>query len=135
MQQQSYAEQQAQQAYLQRELEALRASVPELADPKTATRIKETMLRLGQEVYGYTADEIGQVMDHRALRVMRDAVKYHELISGKQLAKKTKVVQKSRPVKGGSKKSDSNVRAVADRKNRLRKTGSINDALGLILNA
>jgi hypothetical protein len=35
LQQQSYAEQQAQQVYLQRELEALRTNVPEFADPKT----------------------------------------------------------------------------------------------------
>jgi hypothetical protein len=34
LQQQSYAEQQAQQVYLQRELDSLRTNVPEFADPK-----------------------------------------------------------------------------------------------------
>lgn len=134
MQQQSYAEQQAQQAYLQRELEALKVAVPEFADPATAKATRETMLKLGQEVYGYTPEEIGMVMDHRALRVLRDAMKYNELMSGKQQAKKTKTVPKSRPVKGGAKKTDSNVKAVRERKGKLKKTGSIEDALGLILN-
>ena len=135
MQQQSYAEQQAQQAYLQRELEALKIAVPEFADPKTAAATRETMLRMGSEVYGYTPEEIGMVMDHRALRVMRDAMKYQELMSGKQQAKKTKTVPKTRPVKGGAKKTDSNVKAIRERKGKLKRSGSIDDALGLILNA
>lgn len=135
MQQQSYAEQQAQQAYLQRELEALKVAVPEFADPKTAAATRETMLRMGQEIYGYSPEEIGMVMDHRALRVMRDAMKYQELMSGKQQAKKTKIVPKTRPVKGGAKKTDSNVKAIRERKSKLKRSGSINDALGLILNA
>lgn len=135
MQQQSAAEQQAQQAYLQTELDMLKKAVPEFGDPKQAPKLRDSMMRIGQEVYGYTQEEIGMVMDHRALRVMRDAIKYQELMGGKDQAKKTKVVPKSRPVRGGAKKSDSNVKAVRERKSRLKKTGSIDDALGLILNA
>ena len=135
MQQQSAAEQQAQQVYLQRELDMLKQAVPEFGDPKEAPKLRDSMMRLGQEVYGYSPEEIGMVMDHRALRVMRDAIKYQELMGGKNQAKKTKVVPKSRPVRGGAKKSDSNVKAVRERKSRLKKSGSIDDALGLILNA
>ena len=135
MQQQSYAEQQAQQAYLQRELEALKVAVPEFADPKTAASTRESIIKVGQEVYGYAPEEIGMVMDHRALRVLRDAMKYQEMMSGKQQAKKTKIAPKTRPVKGGAKRTDSNVKALRERKGKLKRSGSIDDALGLILNA
>ena len=135
MQQQSYAEQKAQQAYMQRELEALKTAVPEFSDPQKAGKLREQMFRTGQEVYGYSPEEIGMVMDHRALRVMRDAIKYQELMSGKQRAQKDKVAPKGRPLKAGAKRTDSNVKAVRERKSRLKKSGSIDDALGLILNA
>jgi len=135
MQQQTHAEKQAQQAFLQRELEQLKVAVPEFSDPNQASKLREQMLRTGQEVYGYTPEEIGMVMDHRALRVMRDAIKYQELMSGKQQAKKTKVAPKTRPVRAGAKKTDSNVKAVRERKSKLKRSGSIDDALGLILNA
>lgn len=135
MQQQSAAEQQAQQAYLQSELQMLKTAVPEFADPKQAPKLRDAIMNVGQKVYGYSPEEIGTVMDHRALRVLRDAIKYQELMGGKDQAKKTKVVPKSRPVRGGAKKSDSNVKAVRERKSRLKKSGSIDDALGLILNA
>ena len=135
LQQQSYAEQQAQQVYLQRELEALRTNVPEFADAKSAGKVKDMILKVGQESYGYSPEEIGMVTDHRALKVLLDAAKYREMMGGKDQARKTKTAPKSRPVKGGAKQTGSNVKAVRERKSRLKRTGSIDDALGLILNA
>lgn len=135
LQQQSYAEQQAQQAYLQRELESLRTNVPEFADPKTAEKTKNLILRAGQETYGYSPEEIGMVTDHRALKVLLDAARYREMMGGKEQARKTKTAPKSRPVKGGAKQTGSNVKAIRERKSRLKRSGSIDDALGLILNA
>ena len=61
MQQQTHAEKQAQQAFLQRELEQLKVAVPEFSDPNQASKLREQMLRTGQEVYGYTPEEIGMV--------------------------------------------------------------------------
>lgn len=135
LQQQSYAEQQAQQVYLQQELEKLKSTVPEFADPKLATKARDELLQVGSEVYGYTPEEIGMVMDSRAIRVLRDAAKYQAMMRGKKDATKLKTAPKSRPVKGGAKRTDSNVKAVRERKSRLKQTGSIDDALGLILNA
>jgi len=135
LQQQSYAEQQAQQVYLQQELEKLKSTVPEFADPKLATKARDELIRVGSEVYGYQPEEIGMVMDSRAIRVLRDAAKYQAMMRGKKDATKLKTAPKSRPVKGGAKRTDSNVKAVRERKSRLKQTGSIDDALGLILNA
>lgn len=135
LQQQSYAEQQAQQVYLQQELEKLKSTVPEFADPKLASKARDELIQVGSEVYGYAPEEIGMVMDSRAIRVLRDAAKYQAMMRGKKDAAKLKTAPKSRPVKGGAKRTDSNVKAVRERKSRLKKTGSIDDALGLILNA
>lgn len=134
VQQQSYAEQQAQQAYLQQELEVLKTAVPEFADPKTAGKARDELLKVGTDVYGYAPEEIGMVMDHRAIRVLRDAAKYQAMMKGKTEAVKSKAVPRSRPVKGGAKKTDSNVKAARERKSKLKQSGSIEDALGLILN-
>jgi hypothetical protein len=135
LQQQRYAEQRAQQAHLQRELDSLMTNVPEFADPKTAEKAKDLILRTGETIYGYTPEEIGMVTDHRALKVLLDAARYREMMGGKEQARKTKTAPKSRPVKGGAKQTGSNVKAIRERKSRLKKSGSIDDALGLILNA
>ena len=120
---------------MQRELDSLRTNVPEFADPKTAEKTKDLILRAGQEAYGYTPEEIGMVTDHRALKVLLDAARYREMMGGKEQARKTKTAPKSRPVKGGAKQTGSNVKAIRERKSRLKRSGSIDDALGLILNA
>lgn len=131
--QQSQAEQLAAQAYLQREMEALKAMVPEFANPEEAGNIRSKLLSKGQEVYGYSPEEIAQVMDHRAVRVLLDAVKYQELMSGKD-----KAVDKAKPrnrkvVKAGSKKVSSKGNAERQARSKLKRSGRIEDALGLLI--
>ena len=133
-QQQSESEKHAKQTYLRNEMERLKDVIPEFADSNKASKIKDKLIRGGQEHYGYTPDEIGQVMDHRAIQVLHDAMKYRDIMAGKSKAvAKTK---KGKPmVKAGAKKvSDSQAKTRKRQKAKLNKSGSIDDALGLILN-
>jgi len=133
--QQSQAEEAAKQAYLQQEMANLQKVVPEFADKKQATQIRDRLVISGTELYGYEADEIAQVMDHRAIRVLNDAIKYHEIMSGKDAAKeKVKTVtRKKRPVKAGSKKvQNESVQKRKKQRHNLSKSGSIDDALALM---
>lgn len=130
-QQQGQAQQAAQRAYLEREMETLKQIVPEFADPEQAPKARDRLLTMGQEVYGYGAEEISAVMDHRAIRVLNDALKYQELMSGK--AEKTTKPKNRRVVKAGAKKTSSNSQAQRQTRQKLKQSGSIDDALNLIL--
>ena len=130
-QQQGQAQQIAQRAYLEREMETLKQIVPEFADPEQAPKARDRLMTMGQEVYGYGAEEISAVMDHRAIRVLNDALKYQELMSGK--AEKTTKPKNRRVVKAGAKKTSSNSQAQRQTRQKLKQSGSIDDALNLIL--
>lgn len=134
-QQQTQAEQAAQQAYLQQEMMNLQKVLPEFADQTKATQIKDKLITSGTQMYGYEADEIAQVMDHRAIRVLHDAIKYQELMSGKDAAveKASPAKRKKRPVKAGAKKGNNSSQAKKKMRQNLSKSGSVEDALALIL--
>lgn len=93
----------------ERELTAFRSAetaklfeaIPDLNDPEKGAQVKARLLKAG-ESYGYDADEIGQVMDHRALRVLNDAAQWRALQAGKNIAAK-KVVDAKPVLKPGAK--------------------------------
>ena len=131
---QQQAQQQAQQAYLEREMETLRQVMPEFSDPEKATKTRDSMLRMGTEVYGYQPEEISAVMDHRAIRVLNDAIKYQEIMQGKDKAvEKATKGPKRKVVKAGSKKTASNRNDGRQARSKLKRSGSIQDAMSLIL--
>jgi len=132
--QNTQAERVAKQTYLKQEMQTLQQKIPEFADSNKASKIKDRLVQVGREHYGYTPEEIGQVMDHRAIQVLHDAMKYRDIMSGK--AKAVAKTKKARPiVKAGAKKvNDSATKVRKRQKAKLQKSGSIDDALGLILN-
>ena len=134
-QKQSEAQQTAKQAFLQEQMQILQRDIPDFAEPQKATRLKEELVNIGQNHYGYTADEIGLITDARAIKVLNDAKKYQDIISGKSKAK-VKVQSKKPMVKPGAKKQPTpNAKIRSRQKAKLRDSGSIDDALGLILNS
>ena len=133
VQKQSQAQEVAQRAYLQQEMETLKQVIPEFSDPAKASQVRDRLVTMGQEVYGYNPEEISAVMDHRAIRVLNDAIKYQELMKGKAKAEKTAKPKNRRTVKAGAKKTASNAQADRQTRSKLKQSGSINDALGLIL--
>jgi hypothetical protein len=132
--QQSQAEQSARQAYLMREVETLKTVIPELGNPERAGKFKEQILIAGQ-AYGYTAEEISQVVESRALHVLRDAMKYREIMSGKKKAdeKAQSARPKSAPIRAGSKNLTKSNKEVLQKKTNLKNSGRIEDALSLML--
>ena len=133
VQQQSQAQQYAQRVYLEREMETLKTLVPEFSSPDTAAQTRDRLVTMGQEIYGYDPGEIGAVMDHRAIRVLHDAIKYQELMSGKKQAQNNAKPKAKRTVRAGAKKTRSNADAERQTRQKLKKSGSIDDALSLIL--
>jgi len=90
-QQNSVAQQNAKQAYLQEQMQILQKEIPEFADTTKASKLREQLVNTGKSQYGYTTEEIGQISDYRAIKVLHDAMKYQDIISGKSKAKvKTK---------------------------------------------
>ena len=131
---QHQAQQQAQQAYLEREMETLRQVMPEFADPEKVTKTRDSMLKMGTEIYGYQPEEISAVMDHRAIRVLNDAIKYQEIMRGKDKAvEKATKGPRGKVVKAGSKKTASNRNDSRQARSKLKRSGSIQDAMSLIL--
>ena len=85
--------------------------------------------------YGFTAEEMAGVSDARYVRALNDARKYRELVARRKQAQQKG--DKARPVvRAGAKKTADGTAATRKKaQTRLQKTGSINDALGLILNS
>jgi len=134
-QQNSVAQQNAKQAYLQEQMQILQKEIPDFADSTKASRLREQLVNTGKSQYGYTTEEISQISDYRAIKVLHDAMKYQDIISGKSKAK-VKTSSAKPVVKPGAKKiATPNAKIRSRQKAKLRESGSIDDALGLILNS
>lgn len=124
--------QEERQARLVEEQEKLVAAIPELLDPDKGVEIKRKMAETAQEEYGFAPKELGQVVDHRAMRLLYDAMRYRELEErGKEVttSKKGKSKKTLKPGSSGrSKKSKSASRDVSDARERLAQSGSVRDA-------
>ena len=132
MQQQSEAEQVARAEYAKQEAQRLVQVIPELADAGKAGKFKENLVRTATDVYGYTPEEIAGISSHRDFLVLRDAMKYREMMSGKKDVQSK--VQKAKPaMKPGAKRVSTKSDAARKQKDRLKKSGSIDDALALIM--
>ena len=132
-QQNSVAQQNAKQAYLQEQMQILQKEIPEFADTTKASKLREQLVSTGQSQYGYTTEEISQISDYRAIKVLHDAMKYQDIISGKSKAK-VKTKSANPVIKPGAKKiATPNAKIRSRQKAKLKESGSIDDALNLIL--
>jgi len=110
----------------------LQEYIPEITDPQKGQQIKDALVDIGV-FYGYSAEEMQSVTDARAVRALNDARKYRELVAkNKSVQTKSK---KARPVvkAGAKKRQDGNDATRKKAQQRLQKTGSIDDALNLII--
>ena len=132
-QDQLHAQNLAMEAHRSQEMTRLLEIMPDLKDPSKGKVMREQMLEVGNE-YGYSGEEISAIVDHRAIRVLEDARKYREILAGKSAAVE-KATQKKRtqPLKAGSKKKSSSQKELRTKQNRLKNTGSIDDAVALLL--
>jgi hypothetical protein len=132
-QDQLHAQNLALEAHRNQEMSKLLEIMPDLKDPTKGKVMKEQMLAVGNE-YGYSPDEISTIVDHRAIRVLEDARKYREIVAGKSKAvEKATHKKRTQPLKAGSKKVKSGAKEIRNKQNRLKNSGSIDDAVALIL--
>lgn len=132
LQMQAQHEERAKQQYMAVEAQKLVEKMPELSDPDKAGKFRDNLLNGAKKHFGYTPEQVAMVGNHQDLLTLNYAIKYAEMMEGKeQVARK---VKKAKPVvKAGAKKTRSKA---ADRQkalNKVRKTGSDMDALSLLI--
>jgi len=122
----------AEQEYDLEQARLLQQYIPEIADPVKGQQIKDALVNVGVS-YGYTVEEMQSVKDARAVRLTNDARKWQELVAKKKSAKASG--KKPSPVvkAGAKKRQEGNSATRKKAQQRLQKTGSIDDALNLII--
>jgi hypothetical protein len=120
----------AQDAYLAEQMQALRSD-PDFADQDAFARTRDRLWKIGKEVYGFTDDDLGNVMDARAVKVLRDAARYHELKAQKAEAKKP--TQAPRHVKPAARRPEPPQLAYARKLEQAKKSGRMEDFVDLLL--
>ena len=131
-QQQAQKQQAARQAHLAQQAEVLKQYIPEIVDPEKGEKLKAGIIDTGVH-YGFTPEEMAGVTDARYVRALNDARKYRQLIANKK--KSQSKADGVRPVvkAGAKKRSDGQAATRKKAQQRLQKTGSIDDALSLML--
>ena len=133
-QQNSESQQYARNAFVQEQMQILQKEIPEFADEKTGQKLKDKLVSIGQKHYGYSINEIDQITDHRAIKVLNDAMKYQSIIAGKTKAEVKTKGAKSVVKPGAKKHATPDAKKRSRQKAKLRETGSMEDAIGLITN-
>ena len=133
-QQQQQMTAQEQQARKQEQMQLLQQRIPEFADPQKYEKAAQDMLRGGQEYYGVPQEALMQLTDAVEIEILYDAIKYRRM-----QANRKNVDAKARDakpmVKAGSKRVQDGVAATRRKaEQKLRKSGSIEDALSLMIN-
>lgn len=125
---------QAHAAILQQEHSALMDALPEWKDSEAAKQGKGEMVAFLREV-GFTPEEIGSIVDHRSVLLIRDAMAYRKAakstdVTAKQLKKVVKPVLKPGAVQTkaeAARKQSTEARAT------LRKMGGNTDSVAALL--
>lgn len=117
-----------------KEWNALLGKMPELKDDKAVVRFANEVKQYG-ESYGFTPDELARLpLDHRQAIVLAKAIKWDKLQASKPQVQKK--VENRPPVQKGGKRlnpSDQRARHATDAINRLKQTGSVEDATAAYL--
>ena len=125
---------QAHQAHLQSQMAELQQAIPEFSDAKKAPKMKERLVKQGM-AEGYTAEEIGGIVDHRAMKVLHKAMLYDQMVAGGGDVQAK--LKKARPLmKAGTKKQPTSAaKKYGKQMSKLKKSGSIDDAAALLFNS
>jgi len=121
---------QQQQMLLQQEQEALMAAIPEWKDSKKAAAEKAMLVQFGQKA-GFSPDELKNVVDHRAVVLLRKAALYDQMMSKRGQIKPV-TNNGPRPAKPGAAGRVSNNTEAMRAQQRLAKTGRVDDAADAI---
>ncbi|MHA6684492.1 hypothetical protein [Mesorhizobium sp. A556] len=110
--------------------------MPTLRDEAKRTEFARDMKKFGQDVYGFSEEELNGVGDYRLIPMIRDAIAYRKL-----QASKPKAAEKAKdaaPVRQPGKRTSDAERsnsAYREERAKLRKTGRADDAVALLAKA
>lgn len=121
------------QVHLRDQMKELADAVPDFADAEKAGKLRDQLMSYGAKE-GYTAEELGQVVDHRAIKVLRKAMLYDQIVAKRGEADKK--VEGAKPfVKPGTKRPARTGKAKARQTaaSRMKKSGSVDDVAKYLL--
>ena len=103
--------------------------IPEWANGDLQAEDQRKMVEFGKG-RGYSDNELNNLLDSRALLMLRDAMRYNELTNGDKI---TEAKSKIGSVKGGNKEISRQVRSrkTKEKRARLKSTGKVDDAAAL----
>lgn len=67
-----------QEQHAREQLKVLLQRMPEFTDPQRGKALRDSILRVGTETYGYAPEELSSVVDPRAIQVLADAARWRE---------------------------------------------------------
>lgn len=117
-------------AHLATQREALIQAVPEWKDPKKAQAEKALLVEFGKKI-GFSDEELKNVYDHRAVIALRKAALYDQMMSKRGQIKPV-INNGPRPAKPSAAGRVSTTTEATRAKQRLAKTGRVNDAVSAI---
>jgi hypothetical protein len=123
-------QQRVMEAHLESQKDALLAALPEWRDPKKAKADKALVMESAKSV-GFTDDDLKSVYDHRLVLLLRKAAMYDQMVSKRQGIKPV-VNNGPRPAKPGAAGRVSTTTESTRAKQRLAKTGRVDDAASAI---
>jgi hypothetical protein len=115
---------------LQHEQDALLAAIPDWKDAKKAQAEKALLVEFGQKI-GFSQDELKNVVDHRAVLMLRKAALYDQMMSKRGNIKPV-TNNGPRPAKPGAAGRVSNSTESVRAQQRVAKTGRVDDAANAI---
>ena len=118
------------QSYLAQQQEELLKVLPDWKDPNKAKKEKELLIDFGQKA-GFSTDELKNIFDHRVVNVLRKAALYEQMMSKRQNIKPV-TNNGPRPAKPGAAGRISQTSEATRAKQRLAKTGRVQDAASAI---
>jgi hypothetical protein len=121
------------QSHVRNEFEALLEKVPEYRNETTRMKDRDAIRTFATSTYGFSEAEINQLIDHRAIMVLRDARAYRAL-KGKAPLVEKRVIEADAPLSRnrGQPATQPAVRIKAAQE-RLNRTGKLQDAVELEL--
>ena len=125
-----YEQQRAMEEQLSSQKEALLAALPEWRDPKKAQAEKALVVESAKAA-GFSEEDLKSVYDHRLVLLLRKAGLYDQMVSKRQGIKPV-VNNGPRPAKPGAAGRVSTTTEAVRAKQRLAKTGRVDDAASAI---
>jgi len=118
------------QAVKAKEAQALIEAIPSWKDPAKAKAEKAMLVELGQKM-GFTPEELGNIFDHRVVLALRKAALYDQMQAKRQGIKPV-TNNGPKPAKPGAAGRVSQMSDSVRAKQRLAKTGRVDDAASAI---